>query len=95
MDHTLSSDSPEYSAAFQFPLKLAQRLVIYRGELYRVPAYSGLLRIKEGMAYVTQEGQDYVLATGQELYLARRVDVALVSSIGFEPVVLELFERRN
>jgi len=74
------------------PAQLAQRLVLYCGELYRVSAGYGLLRIQAGMAYVTQAGQDRILPGGQELQLDRATDIALISSIGCEPVVLELFE---
>jgi hypothetical protein len=77
------------------PARLAQRLVLYRGELYRVPACYRLLRIKAGMAYVTQHGQDHILAGRQELQLACATDIALVSSIGCEPAVIELFEPSN
>ncbi len=72
--------------------QIAQRLVLYRGELYRVPAEYHMLRIKSGTAYVTQAGQDRIVNGGQMTLLEANADVALISVLAGEPVVLELFQ---
>ena len=92
MNHSLSLVSSVRMGRFPWLAQLAQRLVLYHGELYRVPTCYRLLRIKAGMAYVTQAGQDRILLGGQGLELERTSDMALVSGIGDEPVILELFE---
>src|SRR5215212_9715077 len=92
MNHTLALVSPMRSGHFRLAARLTQRLVLYCGELYRVPAGYQLLRIKAGIAYVTQAGQDHILRSGQEMQLDSATDLALVSGIGDEPVILELFK---
>jgi GNAT superfamily N-acetyltransferase len=74
---------------------LAQRLVLYPGELYRVPASYRLLRIAAGMAYVTQTGQDHILRAGEEMHLARATNAALVAAVNCEQLMVELFEAQN
>jgi hypothetical protein len=92
MKHTLALVLPVRSGCFRLPARLAQLLVLYCDELYRVSAYYHLLRITAGIAYVTQAGQDHILVGGQELRLDSTADMALVSGIGGEPVILELFD---
>lgn len=95
MNQNLALVAPAHSERYPAQAKLAQRLMFGRGELYRVPAYYQLLRIQAGTAYVTQAGQDYILHSGQELCLERAEDVALVSGLGSEPVILELFSQEK
>ncbi len=95
MNGALSLVSPARPACVTRRDQVAQRLVLYRGELYRVPACYHMLRIKAGQAYVTQAGQDHILLGGQELQLDGAADMALVSGVGCEQVVLELFNPRN
>jgi hypothetical protein len=91
MNGSLSLVSPRPVERAQLQAQITQRLVLYRGELYRVPVCYQLLRIKAGIAYITQAGQDRILSIGQELQLDSTADMALVSGIGCEQVVLELF----
>jgi hypothetical protein len=93
MNHALALVSPVRSVHFRLPAQLAQRLVLYCGELYRVPACYRQLRIAAGRAYVTQAGQDRILRSGQEMQLDSAADMALVSGIGGEQVILELFDQ--
>jgi hypothetical protein len=95
MNQTLSLVPPVPIGYFPLQVQLVQRLVLYHGELYRVPVRYCLLRITAGRAYVTQAGQDYSLRRGQELGLDSTADVALVSAIGGEAVILELFDTSN
>ncbi len=95
MNQNLALVSPMHSERYPAQAQLAQRLMFCRGELYRVPACYPLLRIQAGTAYVTQAGQDYILYSGQELFVDRADDVALVSGLGNEPVILELFSQEK
>jgi hypothetical protein len=84
--------SPGQAAYAPQQAQIAQRLVLYCGELYRVPTCYHLLRVKSGMAYVTQAGRDHILLRGQETEFEPDADKALVSALGCEQLVLELFE---
>jgi hypothetical protein len=84
-----------HTGRFPVQTQLAQRFVLYRGELYRVPPWYGLLRVAAGMAYVTQAGQDHLVPCGQEFHLSHSTDPALVSAIDGEQVIVELFNIRN
>ena len=95
MDQTLSVVSYTRLGCCPLPMQPAQRTILYPGELYRVPAWYDLLRIVSGLAYVTQAGQDHILASGHELQLMQAADIVLVSCIGSEPAVIEIFEAQN
>ena len=94
MNQALSLLSPRIGR-FPTQTQLAQRLVLYRGELYSVPPHFPRLRVTAGVAYVTQSGQDHIVRSGQELHLAHAVDPALVSAIEGEQVIVELFNIQN
>lgn len=95
MQPVLALVSPVRSKHFQLPVQLTQRLILYRNELYRVPAGYRLLHIKAGTAYVTQAGKDHILGSGQEIQLDSATDMALVSALKGEQVILELFGAQN
>ncbi len=92
MNQSLTLVSPVRHRGARLPAQLTQRLVLYHEELYRVPACYQTMRVAAGLAYVTQAGQDHILQGGQELQLDRAADQALVSGIGDEQVILELFD---
>ena len=95
MNGSLALVSPARPTSVARRDQVVQRLVLYHGELYRVPADYRLLRVHSGQAYVTQAGQDRILLDEQELQLDSAADMALVSGIGGQPVILELFSPRN
>jgi hypothetical protein len=66
------------------------RLVLYRGEVYRVPPAGQGVRILRGRAWVTYGGQDILLTRGDETHFASGQDAALVSAVGCAPLVLEV-----
>lgn len=92
MKHSLTLVSPARHRGARLPAQLTQRLVLYGDELYRVPACYHMMRIAAGQAYVTQAGHDHILQGGQELQLDSSADQALISGIGGEQVILELFD---
>jgi hypothetical protein len=70
---------------------LAQRLLLYRGELYRIPASYERLRVVDGVAFVTQAARDRILTPGHEMALEHHADIALVSPLRGEQLVVELY----
>jgi hypothetical protein len=71
--------------------ELSQRILLYAGELYRIPATYYGMRVVEGTALVTQAARDLIAGPGRELQLRRGQDVALVSPLRSSQVILELF----
>jgi hypothetical protein len=73
------------------------RLVLYHGEVYRLPEAWRKIRVRSGRAWVTLAGQDTVLACGEEAGLGPGKDFAVVSALGPAPLVLEILgeERRE
>lgn len=70
---------------------LLQRILLYPGELYRIPACYRCLRVIAGTALVTQVARDFVLAPGHETLLDVRGDDALVSSMRNQQAVVEIY----
>jgi hypothetical protein len=66
------------------------RIVVYRGEIARLPAGGRALRAVSGKAWITYAGRDIILAPGEAAALAAGEDIALVSALGRNPLVLEL-----
>jgi len=66
------------------------RLVLYQGEVYRLPKACRKMRVRSGLAWVSFTGQDTVLACGEEAYLGPGRDFAVVSAVGPRPLILEL-----
>lgn len=86
---TLLSLAP--SASTEGKTSLAQRLLLYRGELYRVPTSYERLRVVDGVAFVTQAARDRILMSGHEMVLEHDADIALVSPLRGEQLVVELY----
>jgi len=72
-------------------LRLMQRICLYPNELYRLPPHYRQVRASQGIAYISQGGKDFVVPTDEELTLERTDDVALVSPLRSEALILELF----
>jgi hypothetical protein len=71
------------------------RLVLYRGEVYRLPEAWRKLRVRSGLAWVTFAGQDTILACGQEAGLGPGKDFPVVSALGHSPLVLEILGQEH
>lgn len=95
MNHSLSLVAPSPIGHFPLQAQLVQRIILYPGELYRVPMRDHLLHVLAGMAYITQVGRDRILRGGQKMGLDSTADVALISGIGCEAVIFELFETHS
>lgn len=85
----------------------SQRILLYAGEVMRLPSVYQRVRVAAGVAYMTQGGRDMIVATGESLELHQSHertfhgpliissninDNVLVSPLRNDPLVLELFE---
>ncbi len=66
------------------------RLVLCAGELHRMRPPHTHLRVVFGTAYVSQGGRDIIVAAGDCATLDASADVALVSGLGKQPLIVEL-----
>ena len=67
------------------------RVMLRHNELFRLPAASPGIEVVAGAAWVTVNGQDIFLASGERLWLSSHRDAVLVSALGRNPVILEVF----
>ncbi len=72
-------------------LQLMQRIFLYPSELYRIPPIYRQVRARQGTAYISQSGKDFVVLTNERITLEKSTDVALVSPLRSEILILELF----
>jgi hypothetical protein len=84
----IHSVSPRTLGQHEAPL---QRLFLYPRELYRVPGNYRHLRVVAGKALVTHAARDLILDTGHTATLESRRDVALVSALSDQNLILELY----
>jgi len=66
------------------------RLTLYSGEVYKAPRGCMAVRVRTGMAWVTQGGADIILEAGRGADLPAGKDFALVSALGRRPLVVEV-----
>ena len=71
------------------------RLVLYKGELYRLPASGQSIRVLSGVAWVTVAGKDMFLVAGEKIVLTASGGITLVSALGRVPLVLEVWTDKN
>ena len=72
-------------------MSLMLRLMLHPNELFRLPATSQGLKVVAGAAWVTSNGQDIFLASGESLSLPALRDAVLISALGDEVLILEVF----
>jgi len=70
----------------------AQRLFLYANELYRVPSAYRQVRPRHGIAHISHAGKDFIVRPGESLRLEQGKDIALVSPLHSDSLVLELFQ---
>jgi hypothetical protein len=73
------------------PQAVLQRVLLYPDELYRVPDSYGKLRVVAGIALVTQAARDLIIGPGHEARLDRGHDVALISPLRSDQLIVELY----
>jgi hypothetical protein len=72
------------------PGRVMLRLVLYPGELYRLPQAGRGIRVCSGRAWTTCEGRDILMAQGETACIASGADAVLISAVGHIPLVLEV-----
>lgn len=94
MNKHLALVSTQGSAIIHAPqgARLTQRVLVQANELYRVPPTFHHVRVKQGIGHISHGGRDFIICPGDLLDLQRIKDVALVSPLQSESLVLELFE---
>jgi hypothetical protein len=70
---------------------LRARLMLRHNELFRLPATSRGIEVVAGTAWVTVNGRDIFLVSRERLWLPARRDTALISALGRNPLILEIF----
>jgi hypothetical protein len=90
MSSSLSLVLPQRCQEAACKAEVSQRLLLYAGELYRVPAEYRCVRAVAGRAHITHAGQDIILEAGREVHLPDAKDVALVAALKCDALVLEL-----
>lgn len=66
------------------------RLVLCAGELHRMRPPHTQLRVVFGTAYVSHAGRDIIVAAGDCATFDSASDVALISGLGKQPLIVEL-----
>jgi hypothetical protein len=79
---TINSDSGQMAQML--------RLVLYKGEIFRLPGAPTCMRVLSGNAWLTVDGQDIIVAGGETASVRTKKDVALVSTFDSAPLVFEV-----
>lgn len=69
---------------------VALRLVVFPGEVYRLPETGQRLRVAAGQAWLSLQGRDLVLAAHEITQLPVSAEAALISAVGPAPITVEL-----
>lgn len=72
---------------------LMVRVMLRHNEVFRLPADGQELKVMAGVAWVTVQGCDIFLTSGEYLRLPSRREAALISALGRQPLILEVFGR--
>ena len=71
-------------------LVVQTRVMLFKGEVYRLSAGGCSLKVRSGQAWLTLDGRDVFLGRGETLDLAAGRDFGLISALGHTPLVLEV-----
>lgn len=71
------------------------RLVLYKGEVMRLPQHFKEIRAVAGSIWITAGGKDMMLSAGDTISLDTRKDFILVSTLHDTPAVIEAKSRRE
>ena len=66
------------------------RILLVAGEAVTLPPRSSRVRVLAGSAWLTCRGSDVILAAGQSAVLGPGRQCSVVSSVGGQPVLLEV-----
>jgi len=77
---------------------VALRLVLYTGEVYRLPRSCPGIRIIDGEAWISFDATDTIACRGEEICLQPGRNFAVVATVGPSALVMEVLargQRRN
>jgi hypothetical protein len=66
------------------------RLLLYPGELYRLPPAIRDVRVLAGRAWLTVAGKDIFVSPGEKMSSPPSKDGTLISALGHRPLLLEI-----
>ena len=69
--------------------RVAERVTLLPGEVFRAPGDACAVRVLSGSAWVSLKGRDLFLHSGEEMPLSPEEDDALVSSLRPGPLVVQ------
>ncbi len=67
------------------------RLVLCAGEVHRIRRPHAQVRVVFGVAHVSQAGRDIIVSAGDCTMIDDKADVALLSALGKQPLIVELY----
>ena len=70
--------------------QLMQRILLYPGELYRIVPLRQQVKVVQGTAYLSHGGKDYFVQPGEAIKIGGGRDIALVSPVRGESLVMEV-----
>jgi hypothetical protein len=68
------------------------RLVLYKGELYRLPQVCRGVRVVSGTDWLTVAGEDLFVPQGEKVLFNSAKEGVLVSALGNVPLIVEVWE---
>jgi len=72
-------------------LKPVVRFALCQGELLQIPRKRHHLHVLSGTAWISAAGSDTVASVGNHVELVRTRDPALISGLGDQPLLFELW----
>ncbi len=67
------------------------RLMLRHDEVLRLPPAGQELQVISGVAWITVNGRDIFLVSGERFRLPSRGDTTLISALGRQSMILEVF----
>jgi hypothetical protein len=90
MMYSVTTAQPKNNQASSSP---SLRLMLYKNEIFHLPQTCWEIRVLSGCAWLTLAGRDIILTQGDQLSLAKNKDFALVSALGQNPLVFEIWNK--
>lgn len=80
------------SSLFKGNLKelVPDRLSLKTGDVFRVPSACREIHVLSGIAWITVAGKDIILKSGEKISLESKNDLAILSVLGKEPLILDV-----
>ena len=70
------------------------RLVLYKDEVFHLPAVSQEIQVLSGVGWVTASGQDIILGPDEKVHIGGNEKFVLISALGQSPLIFEVRDNR-